>query len=346
MRIIVATSDVPFVEGGHLTIARALVRAFQENGHEAALLRTAQNRFGRQGRAYLANRFTDVTEDGFGRPIDQVVSLRFPSFALKHPRHVSWINHRLREYYDLWPMLKSQLGWKGHIKETARRLMFHRIDTHLLRHGVSKVYAQSKTIQERLRKWGNIPSEVLYPPPPHRLYRTDGYDRYIFTVSRLQSLKRIDLLIRAFNHVQNPGLKALIIGEGPEKKNLERLITDLGLGNRITLLGSASEEEVISRFAGCLAVYFAPLREDYGFVTGEAFSCRKAVITTIDSGGPAELVKDGESGYICPADPESLAARFDELAGRPDKAETMGQAGYEFISRLTWEKTVRTLLLP
>ena len=346
MRIIVATSDVPFVQGGHLTIANALVRAFQENGHEAALLRTPQNRFGRQGRAYLANRFTDVTEDGFGRPIDQVVSLRFPSFALKHPRHISWINHRLREYYDLWPLLKTQLGWKGQIKESARRLIFHRIDAHLLKSSVSKVYAQSKTIQERLQRWGKIPSTVLYPPPPHRLYRTDGYDRYIFTVSRLQSLKRIDLLIKAFSHVRTPDLKALVIGDGPEKGNLERLISDLGLENRVTLLGPTSEEEVISRFAGCLAVYFAPIREDYGFVTGEAFSCRKAVITTTDSGGPAELVKDSESGYICQADPESLAARFDELCDSPAKAEKMGLAGHEFISRLTWEKTVRTLLIP
>ena len=74
MRVIVATSDVPFVEGGHLTIARALVRALEENGHEAALLKTPQNRFGRQGRAYLATRFTDVSQDGLGRPIDQIIS--------------------------------------------------------------------------------------------------------------------------------------------------------------------------------------------------------------------------------------------------------------------------------
>jgi glycosyltransferase involved in cell wall biosynthesis len=346
MRIIVATSDVPFVEGGHLTIARSLVRAFRESGHETALLRTPQNRFGRQCRAYLANRFTDVTEDGLGRPIDQIVSLRFPSFALKHHRHVSWINHRLREYYDLWPLLKSQLSWKGKIKESARRRIFHSIDARLLKHNVTKVFAQSNTIRERLVKWGDIPSEVLYPPPPHRHYRTDSYDKYIFTVSRLQHLKRIGLLIRAFGHVKNSALKAVIIGDGPEKENLKKLILELGLENRILLQGPATEEEVIARFAGCLAVYFAPIREDYGFVTGEAFSCRKPVITTLDSGGPAELVQNGQSGFVCQADPKALAARFDELADAPAEAERMGEAGFSFISQLTWEKTVQTLLLP
>jgi glycosyltransferase involved in cell wall biosynthesis len=346
MRVLVATSDVPFIEGGHLTIARSLVRALRECGHEAAVLKTPQNPFGRQVRAYLATRFTDVTEDGRGRPIHRIISLRFPSYALKHPRHVSWINHRLREYYDLWPVLKSQLSAKGMIKESARRFLFHRIDTHLLRHNVSRVFSQSRTIQERLRQWGNIPSEVLYPPPPHRLYRTDGYGRYILAVSRLHSLKRIDLLIRAFSHVKTGDLKAFIIGEGQERNTLENLIGELGLENRVFLLGRASEEEVISRFAGCLGVYFAPVREDYGFVTGEAFSCRKAVLTTTDSGGPAELVRDGISGYICQPDPVSLAERMDRLACSPASAERMGEAGHAFISGLTWEKTVRALLFP
>ncbi len=78
-RILVVTSDVPFVEGGHMTIARCVVRALQEEGHEADLVLTPQNRFGRQFRAYVANRFTDVGMDGLGRTVDQVISFRFPS---------------------------------------------------------------------------------------------------------------------------------------------------------------------------------------------------------------------------------------------------------------------------
>ena len=37
-----------------------------------------------------------------GQPIDQVISLRYPSYAVRHPRHVCWLNHTMREYYDLW----------------------------------------------------------------------------------------------------------------------------------------------------------------------------------------------------------------------------------------------------
>jgi len=343
-RIIVVTSDVPFVEGGHLTIARSTVRALRECGHQADLMLTPQNRFGRQFQAYWANRFTDVGVDGLGRPIHQVISFRFPSFAVKHPHHVCWLNHRLREYYDLWEMLYAQLGTKGRIKESLRRRFFHAWDTRLLKHNVSRVYAQSRTIQQRLEHWGRIPSQVLYPPPPQRGYRTEGYDNFIFSVSRLQKIKRLDLLIEAFHKVRSRDLKAYIIGEGPEAENLTALIKKYGLEKKVFLLGKSDEATVISLYARCRAVYFAPLREDYGFVTGEAFKSRKPVITTSDSGGPAELVNDGESGFIASPDPTELAECFDRLSDDPALAERLGGNAYAFISKITWEKTVEKLI--
>ena len=59
-RVAVVTSTPLFVEGGHLVIARALVQALREEGHEATMVLTPQNRFGRQGAAYLATWLTDV----------------------------------------------------------------------------------------------------------------------------------------------------------------------------------------------------------------------------------------------------------------------------------------------
>jgi glycosyltransferase involved in cell wall biosynthesis len=344
-RVLIVTSDVTFVEGGHLTIARNTVQAFRQQGIDADLVLTPQNRFGQQFRAYLANRFTDVELDGLGRPIHQVISFRFPSYAVRHPLHVCWLNHRLRDYYDLWDSLLPQLSWKGKIKERLRRFLIHRIDTHLLKYNVKKVFAQSGTIQERLRRWGHIPAEVLYPPPPQRDYRTDSYQNFIFSVSRLQPLKRIDLLVDAFRHVKNKDVKAFIIGEGPERENLTRRILESGLDGRVFLLGATEEENLMSHYARCLAVFFCPFHEDYGLVTTEAFASRKAVLTATDSGGPTELVKDGESGFIVAPDPQRLAEKIDLLAENKSLAEKMGQAGYKFISHLTWQDTVKKLLI-
>jgi hypothetical protein len=130
-RIAVVSSHPPFSEGGHLAIARALVGALHEAGHEAEIVYTPQNRFGRQGAAYLANWLTDVGESE-GRPIDQVISLRYPAYAVRHPRHVCWLCHTMREYYDLWPALKARISGKNRIKEGVRRQLVHAADRHFL----------------------------------------------------------------------------------------------------------------------------------------------------------------------------------------------------------------------
>lgn len=344
-RIAVVTSDVPFVTGGHLMIAESTTKALREYGYEADLILTPQNRFGYQFRAYLATRLTDLGQDGLGREIHQVISFRFPSYAIKHPCHVCWLNHRLREYYDLWGMLFSQLSFRGHLKESLKRKAIHALDTYLLKRRVTKLYAQSETIQERLKKWGNIPSEVLYPPPPWRDYYTDSYKNFIFAISRLHKLKRLDLLVDAFIHVKNKELRAFIIGEGPEEHALSQKVKNNNLESRVFLLGKTDEKTVMDHYARCRAVFFAPLMEDYGLVTGEAFASRKPVITTEDSGGPAELVKDGETGYILEADPEKIAEKLDELAENKDKAEDMGEKAFDFISAFRWEDTVEKLIL-
>lgn len=344
-RVLVVTSDVPFVEGGHMIIARATVRALRDCGHEADLVLTPQNRFGRQFQAYLANRLIDVGMDGFGRPIDQVISFRFPSYAVKHPRHVCWLNHRLREYYDLWTDLRSRLGPMGRIKETVRRGLIRAVDTRLLKYDVTRVYAQSATIRDRLMTWGNIPSEVLHPPAPQRAYRRERPGDYIFSVSRLSKLKRLDLLVEAFVHVRSRDIKAQIAGDGPELEPLRALVRARGLENRVAFLGAVGEEEVLSGYAGSLAVFFCPLREDYGLVTPEAFASGKAVITAHDSGGPTELVRDGETGFVVAPDPKAIALRIDELAADKALAERMGGAGYAVGSRLRWDETVEKLII-
>ena len=107
-----------------MVIARELTRALRESGHDADILVTPQNRFGRQASAYLATWLTDVTSSE-GRPIDQVISLRWPSYAVRHPRHVCWLNHTMREYYDLWDTFSATLSPQGRLKEQVRKTFIH-----------------------------------------------------------------------------------------------------------------------------------------------------------------------------------------------------------------------------
>ena len=342
MRIAVVTSSPPMVEGGHLVIARALVHALREAGHDADTIVTPQNRFGRQASAYLATWLTDVTTSD-GRPIDQVVSLRFPSYAVRHPRHVCWLNHTMREYYDLWEPFSATLSQRGRVKERLRRAGMHAADRYLLGRNVTKLFVQSQTVQRRLSMWPEVRSQVLYPPAPQRAYRCEDYGDYIFMVSRLTRLKRADLLVDALATPEGAGVRAVIAGDGEERERLESRIAARGLGGRIRLVGRLDEAELLDHLARCRAVCFPPVQEDYGFVTVEAFASRKAVITCRDSGGPAELVTDGVQGSVCEPTPEALARALRQVSDDRALAEQMGAAALAAGARLNWPDTVRQL---
>ena len=343
MKILVATSDVPFVEGGHRVIARALALAFREAGHESEILTTPQNRFGRQFSAYTATRFTDVEFTGAGERVDRLVSLRFPSYVLKHPNHVCWLNHRMREYYDLWQTWTPKLSWKGRLKEAVRRKLIHAADGHYLKAGhLRKLFAQSKNIQDGLRRWGGIPSEVLYPPPPQREYRTEGYGDFLLSPARLSPLKRTHLLIEAL--AKTSAGRAVLVGDGPERGRITELIRQRSLESRVELAGQVSEIQLADLYARCRAVFYAPVNEDYGLVPIEAFRSRKPLMTATDSGGATELVRHEHSGFVTPPDAAEFAASITLLFDQPSLAETMGSAAFEDSKHINWPDTVARLL--
>jgi glycosyltransferase involved in cell wall biosynthesis len=345
MKVAVVTSSPPLSEGGHLVIARSVVDALRDAGHDAGLVVTPQNRFGRQASAYLATWLTDVGVAFDGSPIDHVISFRYPSYAVRHPRHVVWLNHRMREYYDLWDRFQATLSWRARVKERLRRAVIHRVDTHLLTRRVTRVFAQSGTIQRRLQRFGNIRAEVLYPPAPPRPYRCDGYGADLFAVSRLTPLKRMDLLVRALAEPAAAGVRCTIAGDGEEAPRIRQLVRDLGLEPRVTLVGAVDAATLVSRLAACRAVVFPAYEEDYGLVTVEAFASGKAVVTCRDSGGPAELVRDGESGLVCDPTPPSLASALAALAADQGLAERLGAGAAAAAADLTWPKTLARLLL-
>jgi hypothetical protein len=127
----IVTSSPPGVEGGHLVIARALADAGRARGHDTRLVVTPDYGFGRSARSYWETWRTDVHQTA-GVRVDQVISLRYPSYAIRHPAHVCWLNHTMREYYDLWPRLIAGISRKNLLKEKIRRTLTHAADAYLL----------------------------------------------------------------------------------------------------------------------------------------------------------------------------------------------------------------------
>ena len=93
-------------------------------------------------------------------------------------------------------------------------------------------------------------------------------------------------------------------------------------------------------------VAFVPLQEDYGFVTAEAFSSAKPVITTVDSGGPAELVHDGISGRVVPSTAAALGDAIAQVMSDAALAERMGQSALATAATMRWADVAAILGRP
>ena len=172
-RIAVVTSSPPMVEGGHMVIARELVRALREAGHRGRDHRDAAEPLRPSGLGVLRD-LADRRRH-HRRPADRSGdSLRFPSYAVRHERHVCWLNHTMREYYDLWDRFSAAGRARPAQGAACRRTPIHVADRYLLTRNVTKLFVQSRTIQQRLTMWPELQSTVLYPPAPQRPYRCEA----------------------------------------------------------------------------------------------------------------------------------------------------------------------------
>ena len=181
---------------------------------------------------------------------------------------------------------------------------------------------------------------VAHAPSWRSGLHTGRSRRYLFTVSRLDAPKRIDLLVRAMAHVR-ARVPLRIAGTGPQEPALRELATG---DARVRFDGFLNDEQLAEAYAGSLAVLFAPYQEDYGYITLEAMLSGKPVITTTDSGGPTELIEHGISGLIVDPDPVAIANAIEQVCGSRRRARGMGRAGLQRARTVSWDDVVATLL--
>jgi glycosyltransferase involved in cell wall biosynthesis len=287
----------------------------------------------------LAWRLIDLGA-GDQSPIDLVITTRFPSYLVQHPNKVVWLIHQYRQGYDL---LGTSYSDYGHRPEDRKILqMVRAMDNRAL--GSARVYAIAHNVADRLRRFNDLEAETLYPPPKlDGQYCCEAFDDFIFAVSRLDRIKRMDLVVKAMKHVRTP-VRCLIAGTGPEMDNLRALVAGLGLEDRVKLLGWIDDDKLLELYSRCLAVYFAPQDEDYGLITVEAFKSGKPIITSEDSGAVLEFVSDGENGLVCrSASPREFADKIDILFHDPGLARRMGRNGSRRVGHIQWDRVVETL---
>jgi len=340
-RILVCEAQVPFVHGGAEILVRELVRELRAHGHQAELVSVPFKWYPKEEILphAAAWRLLDLSESS-GRPVDLVIATKFPTYFVRHPRKVAWLVHQYRAAYELCGTLYSDFH---HTElDVGLRDTLIRLDTEMLGECHAR-FAIARNTEARLAKFNGLSAPTLYHPPHLAPRLTPGpYGDYVLSVGRLESVKRVDLVVRALADTPGP-LDLIVAGDGTHREHVEREAHIAGVADRVRFLGRVDDEDLVRLYAGALAVIYPPYDEDFGYVTLEAFLARKPVITCTDSGGPNEFVEDGVNGFVCEPAPAAIAEAIGRLAGDRRRARALGDAGYDVASRITWDGVIEKL---
>ena len=339
--VLVAAVRTPFLTGGAERHVERLTAELCARGVDAELL--TMPLFDRTHadlvKSALAWRLGDFTRFA-GRDVDALITTRFPTFVARHPRKVAWVIHQHRPVYDQFATPYSD--FETHEEDLEIRRMIRRMDARGLSES-RRVFANSKNVADRLARYSGIASEPLYHPPPLAgRYRDDGPGDYALWVGRLEAWKRPGLAVGALAGA--PEAKLKIVGEGPERDALAQYAKSIGVAPRCALVGSPSEAEVLSLFAGARLVIVTAADEDYGYVPLEAFLSGKAVLTVRDAGGPLEFVHDGRTGIVTDPEPEALGAALRTMWPRTAELAAMARAGRSTVEKISWDGVIGKLL--
>ncbi len=343
MKIALASSVVPFIQGGARNIVEWLEQKLIEHGHDVErfylpFIDRAEDLLDQT----LAFRLIDLTQ-----ACDRLITFRPPSHVLRHPNKVLWFIHHIRTLYDLWD---SPYSLVPHTPEgTALRQAVIDLDTETISEA-RRVYTNSNVVADRLAKFNGIKATTLYPPiyNPER-FQNRGFGDEIVMISRIEPHKRQWLLVEAMQHVKTP-VKLRLCGTGANPEHVQGLkerAQQLGIASRIVFEDRwISEEQKSARIGNSLAVAYVPVDEDsYGYPSLEAAHAKKPVLTTGDAGGVLELVIDGRNGYVVGPDAAALADAMDRLYSNRARTERMGKANLERLAelRIDWNTVVEAL---
>ena len=340
--VVVCEAQLPFVTGGAEFHVRSIVKHLSEHGYETELVRIPFKEYPKDEVLPHATawRLIDLSESN-GRPIDLVIATKFPTYFVRHPHKVAWVLHQYRSAYELCGTEFSDFEHTN--ADVGLREQIINLDRQMLSE-CRRLFTNAKNTANRLKKFNGLDATPLYHPPPLADRLLSGtYSNYVLVSGRLESIKRVDLALEALPFVDQK-IKLIVTGDGSQRKPLEKKVEELNLGDRVTFTGQVSDEQLIKFYAEALAVIYAPYDEDYGYVTLEAFLAHRPVITTDDSGGVIEFVKNGVNGIICDPQPEAIATAVNALSADRNRAASYGDAGFERARTITWDGVIEKLV--
>lgn len=211
----------------------------------------------------------------------------------------------------------------------------------LLARGVGRYVAVSRAVATELVDRFRWPAEkisVVYnaveldrfgasPSPALRAELGAGEGPLFLTLARLEPQKGLDVLLRAA--AETPGARFAVAGEGPLRAELETLAAELGVAERVRLLGHRSD--VPELLAACDAFVLPSLYEGSSLAVLEAMAARRPVVSSAIP-GTDELIEDGADGLLVPpGDSAALAAALRGLLGDGELGEGLARRARERV---------------
>ena len=340
--VLICAVQAPFTTGGAEILVQELHRNLERRGFRVDVASVPLKWYpvSEIVRQALAWRLLDLTESN-GEKVDLVIPTKFPSYLVRHPHKVAWLFHQHREAYDL--LGTEFCSFTDSPEDQLVLQAIRSLDDASLAECRS-IHTISRNVAERLSRYNHLEGSALYPPPRHLgRYRNDGYGDFLLYAGRLDRLKRVSLLVDALARAGS-GTRLKIAGAGPLEGELRRQIERAGLGDRIEMLGFVSVDDLLDLYARCRATLYAPVNEDYGYVTVESFLSHKPVVTTRDAGGVLEFVEDGANGAVAAADPDALGEAIDRLWALPEtRLREMGAEGRRRVEGISWDHVIDRL---
>jgi glycosyltransferase involved in cell wall biosynthesis len=191
---------------------------------------------------------------------------------------------------------------------------------------------------ERLGRWVRGVDIDLYDPAKGEPGAYPGEIKVLYA-GRLSREKGVDLLADAFllARERDPRLHLLLAGGGPEEGMLRER-----LGEHATFLGWLDREQLARVYASADLFLFCSRTDTYGQVIAEAQASGLPVVA-VDEGGPASLISDRHTGWLCEPDADRLAAAVGQLAASPFLRERLARAALAEVRGRTWDAALAQL---
>lgn len=265
----------------------------------------------------------------------------FPVFTL---RLVCWLRGKqlFATWHEVWgaDYWQTYLPRGGKLAAGIERLAMHLPDVIISNsEHTTRLLQEAGVRQTVLTVPLGVDIEAIDLVPPHPTASDVLYS------GRLLSHKNVDVLVRAIAILRRkkPDIRCIIIGDGPEREQIEQLINELRLGDNITLMHFLENHNDLYALMKSSKLFVLPsVREGFGLMVIEANACGLPVITTNHQHNAArDLIIEGQNGLTAEPEPKQLAERMGAILFGPalQPLETLRTN----FSRYTWQHAAESI---